>query len=120
MTVAFLAATGTPVDVQRPHAAVGEASLVIPPLAAMQHRLQQLLSDWPEHPLLSQLVAICTRIQGTSFTEHLTDFLDALCGGGSGVWLHYHPTSPGLETRYTDKFTHGAAITWCPCLKWSM
>lgn len=50
-------------DVQKAGAAVGEAELLLDPLGQLQERLRQLLADWPEHPLLSQLLAICTRIQ---------------------------------------------------------
>jgi midasin len=32
------------------------------PVNAMQRRLQELLAEWPEHPLLDQLQAICNRI----------------------------------------------------------
>ena len=52
------------VDVQRPWGAIGEAALVIGPLAALQRRLQELLAEWPDNPLLMQLLAVCSRIQG--------------------------------------------------------
>lgn len=49
-------------DIQQ--ACVEEAALLQAPVAALKQRLQQLLDDWPEHPVLVQLVAICDRLTG--------------------------------------------------------
>lgn len=50
------------VDVQGP--VVAEAALLGPPLQSVAGRLAQLLDEWPGHPILSQLQAICGRLLG--------------------------------------------------------
>ena len=49
---------------QQPH--VAEAALVKEPVTALTQRLGQLLLDWPENPLLEQLIALCSRLLGAS------------------------------------------------------
>ena len=41
-----------------------EVGLLDEPLQAMQARLQQLLADWPENPILTQLLVLCQRLTG--------------------------------------------------------
>eukprot|EP00850_Spirogloea_muscicola_P001971 SM000007S20931 [mRNA] locus=s7:964636:998915:+ [translate_table: standard] len=41
-----------------------ELSLILKPLAALLKRVGSLLDDWPEHPILMQLVAISERVLG--------------------------------------------------------
>lgn len=53
-------------NIQRP--CPEEALLVREPLQAMETRLLQLLQEWPEHVLLTQLLQICRRI--TSLGVH--------------------------------------------------
>ena len=43
-----------------------EVGLLEEPLQAMQERLTQLLADWPENPILMQLLALCQRLAGES------------------------------------------------------
>lgn len=50
------------VDIQAPN--VEEARLLQSPVGATQKRLAELLEEWPEHPVLMQLDAICCRLQG--------------------------------------------------------
>ena len=45
-----------------------EVGLLDDPIQAMQARLQQLLVDWPENPILTQLLVLCQRLTG----EHLS------------------------------------------------
>ena len=40
----------------------GEMALIVPPVAAARRRLTVLLEEWPDHPLLTQLAAICDRM----------------------------------------------------------
>ena len=40
----------------------GEMALIVPPVAAARRRLTQLLDEWPEHPLLTQLAELCDRM----------------------------------------------------------
>ena len=49
-------------DLQGP--VVEEAALLAAPVRAVAARLAQLLADWPEHPILEQLAAICGRLLG--------------------------------------------------------
>ena len=51
-----------PFDMEAP--APAEAGLLEAPVQALEDRLQQLLADWPEHPILSQLAALCQRLTG--------------------------------------------------------
>ena len=41
-----------------------EAGLLDEPLQAMQDRLHQLLAEWPENPILTQLLVLCQRLTG--------------------------------------------------------
>lgn len=49
-------------DIQQ--ACVEEAALLQGPVSALKGRLHQLLQEWPEHPVLDQLLAICHRLTG--------------------------------------------------------
>jgi len=40
----------------------GEMALIVPPVAAARRRITELLEEWPEHPLLTQLAEICDRM----------------------------------------------------------
>ena len=40
----------------------GEMALLVPPVATARRRLAELLEEWPEHPLLTQLAQICDRM----------------------------------------------------------
>ena len=53
---------GDAVDIQQ--ACVEEAALLQGPVSAVKKRLQHLLQEWPEHPVLDQLLAICHRLTG--------------------------------------------------------
>lgn len=56
------AASDKSVDVQQP--CVSELERLVHPVRDLQVRLAQLLEEWPENPLLEQLVAICNRLLG--------------------------------------------------------
>lgn len=43
---------------------VPEAGLLDEPVRALTERLRQLLEDWPEHPILTQLLNLCDRLTG--------------------------------------------------------
>ena len=53
---------GAAVDLQGP--VVEEASLLAAPVGGVRIRLAALLEEWPEHPILAQLTAICDRLLG--------------------------------------------------------
>ena len=53
---------GAAVDIQQ--ACVEEAALLKGPVCSLKGRLAQLLAEWPEHPVLEQLSAICDRLTG--------------------------------------------------------
>lgn len=53
---------GKAVDLQGP--VVEETALLVAPVRGVAARLAQLLEEWPEHPILSQLAAICGRLLG--------------------------------------------------------
>ncbi len=53
---------GDAVDIQQ--ACVEEAALLAGPVCGLKARLEQLLLEWPEHPVLVQLSAICDRLTG--------------------------------------------------------
>ncbi|XP_061423759.1 LOW QUALITY PROTEIN: midasin [Lethenteron reissneri] len=61
---------------QSPNAA--QALQCLPPLKAFTVRVSQLLDEWPEHPTLSQLVVVMTRILGFSLSSPLSKFLYGL------------------------------------------
>ena len=48
------------INVQQP--AASQLLLLKEPVSVLQGRLQELLSEWPENPLLEQLTGICNRI----------------------------------------------------------
>ena len=51
-------------DINRPGAAVRETQMVTQPLTLLQQRVAQLLDEFPENPLLTQLQQLTARIQG--------------------------------------------------------
>lgn len=53
---------GTPLDMEAP--SLAEAGLLEEPVQALAARLQELLDEWPEHPILSQLLLLCERLTG--------------------------------------------------------
>jgi len=53
---------GDAVDIQQ--ACVEEAALLAGPVCGLKARLEELLVEWPEHPVLVQLSAICDRLTG--------------------------------------------------------
>jgi hypothetical protein len=61
---------GAAVDLQGP--VVEEAALLAAPVLGVRNRLAALLEEWPEHPILAQLTAICDRLLGERCTapEH--------------------------------------------------
>ena len=50
------------IDIQQP--CMSELKLLVLPVTQLQTRLKELLDEWPENPLLDQLVAICDRLLG--------------------------------------------------------
>ncbi|KAI8339482.1 hypothetical protein BC941DRAFT_349381, partial [Chlamydoabsidia padenii] len=54
---------------------VGEAKMVEPVLRRFRTRVNAILSEWPEHAVLQQLVTICDRILGFSITSPVAKFL---------------------------------------------
>jgi hypothetical protein len=69
-------AAGASVDLQRPF--VEETALMQGPVAAVAARCSALLDEWPEHPLLTQLVAICERLLALPVTAPLKTALTGL------------------------------------------
>jgi midasin len=63
-------------DMQQPFPE--EAFLMQQPLSGMSHRLIQLLEEWPEHPLLLQLLAIVERLLGLPLSVPLKQALTGL------------------------------------------
>lgn len=49
----------------------GELSLMLQPLQGLLDRVQVLLSDWPDHPILEQLISISERILAFSVSSPL-------------------------------------------------
>ncbi|KAK9809153.1 hypothetical protein WJX72_010301 [[Myrmecia] bisecta] len=64
------------VDMQQ--AAVEETALLQGPVTASRTRLLQLLEEWPDHPLLAQLLAICDRLLALDVTAPLKTSLTGL------------------------------------------
>ncbi|KAI8077784.1 uncharacterized protein BX664DRAFT_270456, partial [Halteromyces radiatus] len=54
---------------------IGEAKLVEPVIRRFKTRVNTILSDWPEHAILQQLITICDRILGFSITSPVAKFL---------------------------------------------
>ena len=52
-------------DVQRP--VPGEAALLQGPVTAVRRRITELLQEWPEHPILAQLLTVSNRLLGKGF-----------------------------------------------------
>ena len=63
-------------DIQQ--ACVEEAALLQRPVCALKARLAQLLAEWPDHPVLVQLLAICDRLTG-NLPSHLFNALHKRC-----------------------------------------
>lgn len=53
---------GAAVDLRGP--VVEETALLAAPVVGVRDRLAALLAQWPEHPILAQLNAICDRLLG--------------------------------------------------------
>ena len=68
------------VDMEKP--CMPEVSLLDEPLQAMQDRLRQLLADWPENPILTQLLVLCQRLTGGQLC--LSSRL-SLCSSGKSI-----------------------------------
>ena len=58
-------------DMEKP--SLAEAGLMEEPVQALRARLAQLLADWPDHPILAQLLVLCDRLLG----DHHTPFYSA-------------------------------------------
>jgi midasin len=69
-------AAGASVDLQRPF--VEETALMQGPVSAVAARCAGLLEEWPEHPLLTQLTAICERLLALPVTAPLKTALTGL------------------------------------------
>ena len=52
-----------------------EASLLQAPVSAVAKRVELLLQEWPEHPLLLQLLGICSRLLGMPLSSPLKSVL---------------------------------------------
>jgi len=63
-------------DMQAP--CMQESALVQAPLAALSARLQELLEEWPDHPLLGQLAAITGRVLSLPINSPLKAILTGL------------------------------------------
>lgn len=63
-------------DMQQP--AMEEVPLMLGPVSAVALRLNTLLEEWPDHPLLQQLLAICQRLSGLPLTSPLKQALTGL------------------------------------------
>ena len=60
-----MAGAGAPeLTVDMAEACAAETGLLDEPLQGMQGRLGQLLADWPDNPILTQLLALCARLAG--------------------------------------------------------
>ncbi|KAL0049173.1 hypothetical protein WJX82_008148 [Trebouxia sp. C0006] len=71
-----VAGQGDAVDIQK--ACVEEAALLAGPVCGLKARMEQLLLEWPEHPVLVQLSAICDRLTGLSVQSPLKAALTGL------------------------------------------
>ncbi|KAL0028971.1 hypothetical protein WJX77_009058 [Trebouxia sp. C0004] len=71
-----VAGQGDAVNIQQ--ACVEEAALLAGPVCSLKARLEQLLVEWPEHPVLVQLSAICDRLTGLSVQSPLKAALTGL------------------------------------------
>ena len=72
---------------------MSEVGLLDDPIQAMQTRLQQLLADWPENPILTQLLVLCQRLTG----EHVSQVKLHLAG-----WSQCSSCSNNDESATTD------------------
>lgn len=94
--------TGAAVDMQS--AVISETTLVVKPVSTIAARLAQLLDEWPDHPILLQLQAICQRLLGAchhaAMASHrarplalqvsialTVEHLDACSGGVQVPWM---------------------------------
>jgi hypothetical protein len=69
-------ATALGIDIMAP--CPHEAVLLQEPVVAMARRLHTLLTEFPDHPVLAQLAAICTRLMALSLST--TPLKTALTG----------------------------------------
>ena len=66
-----------------------EAGLLDEPLQAMQDRLHQLLAEWPENPILTQLLVLCQRLTGAPLSlPRSSDVLFAVIQSVASVGLN--------------------------------
>ena len=56
-------------DVQRPMP--GEVALLQDPVTALRRRITELLQEWPEHPILAQLLTVSIRLLGVFLNFHI-------------------------------------------------
>jgi midasin len=57
---------------------VAEARLCVEPLANLTARVRELLTEWPEHPVLQQLVKVANRVVSFRLSSPLMQFLSGL------------------------------------------
>jgi hypothetical protein len=88
----------------------GEMALVQEPVLAAQRRLAELLEEWPEHPILTQLHLICSRILGLPLFSAVKQALTGLelLLARAQVSL---PSDATLRTTSQSLSTH--STLWC-------
>ncbi len=69
-------AAGAAIDLQQPF--LEETALMQGPVAAVAARCAALLSEWPDHPLLTQLAGICERLLALPLAAPLKTALTGL------------------------------------------
>lgn len=89
---------GAAVDLQGP--VVEEAALLAAPMLGVRDRLAALLGEWPGHPILAQLTAICDRLLGERCTasEHSVasgNMCSLHAAEGPPVATSHHCGTPG-------------------------
>ncbi len=89
---------------------LAEAGLMEEPVQALRARLEQLMADWPDHPILCQLLVLCDRLVGAPLHPRLglrplwhcnltcLNTIDAYYGIQTAVGLlHFLPELQGRE-----------------------
>ena len=68
-----------------------EAVLLQGPVRGVRARLAELLAEWPDHPLLTQLAAIADRLLGELFlmVAHAESHFAAITCGRVGIGVHH-------------------------------
>jgi hypothetical protein len=85
-------------DIQKP--AVSEAVLLQAPVRAVSSRLAALLQEWPDHPLLLQLAALCSRLLGARIAHQSAS---STCGPARprvSTWQGGQSRLAGLEVGF--------------------